>query len=207
MENVIQKCLHSPPNIPSCFDRFVTGHWWWKWKLRRAEKSLAKALDEARSNPINLRHADLEFEKVEFADIYGKPTNPQIRAVVKIARKAGVPLLDLWILIVNNVLQCDREGHVFVRRPPGILPLTWIMRISVILEIFRFSFLFFSASAPLGVKLTAEAFSFLAFGSSLLFFEIFSSRLHQAVKRTENLIEEIAAQLSKKNNIVEFYIQ
>ena len=207
MANWLRQCLNTPPNNPSCFDRFVTGHWYWRWKLHRAEKSLAKALDEVGSNPINLRHADLEFEKVEFADIFGKPTNPQIRTVIKIARKAGVPLIDLWTLIVNNVLQCDKEGRVFVRGTPWILPLTWGMRISVLLQIFRFSFLFFSASVPLWVKLAAEAFSFFVFGSSLLYFEIFSSRLHQTVKRTKNLIEEIAAQLSSKNNIVEFHIQ
>ena len=206
MANWLRQCLNTPPNNPSCFDRFVTGHFWWKWKLHRAEKSLAKALDEVGSNPINLRHADLEFEKVEFADIYGKPTNPQIRAVVKTAHKAGASLIDLWTLIINNVLQCDKEGRVFVRRAPLILPLTWSMRISILLQIFRFSFLFFSSSESLWVKIFSETFSMIFFGACLLYFDIYTSRYEKAVNRTETLIEKISDRLNRlstKNNVVQ----
>lgn len=206
MANWFRHFLSTPPDNPSSFDRFITGHWFWKWKLHRAEKSLAKALDESKSDPINLRIADLKFEESEFADIYGKPANPRIRAVVKVAHKSGVPLKDLWTLIINNDIRFDAD-KIYVRQNPWVSPLSWGMRLLVAAYIFCYSFSFFSASVPLWVKLIAEAFTFLAFGSILLFFEIFTARSQQSVKRTKIIIEAIAARLSSKSNVIEFRMQ
>jgi hypothetical protein len=134
-------------------DRLLTTHWWWRRRLKLAEQHLENMLEEFGEHSVQARRATVQYRRVNFAYIYGRPAKPDVQAKTKYARETtDVPLLALWILIINRDIRKTKDG-IRVRRAWWARPAKYIARGLVFLSVMYLGTYTLAHPGPIGLKL------------------------------------------------------
>lgn len=96
-------------------DFFYAGAWWWHWRCRTAERQLEKALESYGEKSFECARATHLVAQMDFAALYWRSAPDGVRRAVQEARKVGIPLDALRLVVLNRDLQL-RGGRVCVRR-------------------------------------------------------------------------------------------
>jgi hypothetical protein len=113
-------------------DRWLALSWWYEWRLDRAERQLAKALDAHGEKSFQAAAAAAAVSRAQFAIDYGRNARPEVQAAVRRAAIAGVPTHILRLMVVNLDVRVSKGGSLFVRRAWWLTALAWVARLLVI---------------------------------------------------------------------------
>lgn len=96
-------------------DSLYAGAWWWRWRQRRAEQRLARVLQERGERSFEAARSADGVAQMDFAARYWRAAPGAVRCVAEAARREGVPLQALRLMVLNRDLYVD-GGRVRVRR-------------------------------------------------------------------------------------------
>lgn len=118
-----------PPFLVRCLtsalrgtDYLFSGCWWWKLRRLHAEKRLGSMLDRYATQSMQVRRATERYREMHFAVTYWRTAPGPVRQIVLAASKAGAPLGDLRLIVLNADLKL-RRGIVELRRSALLRPL------------------------------------------------------------------------------------
>lgn len=184
-------------------DRLVTANWWWKLKLKLAERHLAEMLHLHGENSIPTRQALVRYQRVRFAYTYGRPVTPTVKAVIERVRTANeVPLTALWTLVINRDISDSRKG-VCVRRAWWAKPLKYGAQATFILNIAYLGIYTLATSASIWVKLLILAVIMAIYLPMYFVWHIYTVRPLAVIERYGDKIDEAARELLLDRAVVE----
>ena len=152
-------------------DPFFAGRWYWSLKRWLIERRLAYALDQYGDQSMQARRATEQYRRAHFAVRYWRSAPGPVMQIAEQARKAGLPLHAIRLVVLNTDLRI-RDGNVYLRRPFIVTVLNAIFATIVGTHMFLMCLLAVTAPGPTWLKITvilavAFVYCFLYYGWSL----------------------------------------
>lgn len=101
--------------VESRLDTFFSGVWWWRARRALAEKHLSQVLERFGDKSVAARRATERYREMQLAVTYWRSAPALVRRVVLAARKAGLPVSDLRLIVLNTDLRV-RRNKLLLRR-------------------------------------------------------------------------------------------
>lgn len=176
-------------------DRLITAHWWWQLRQRFAERNLEKVLETHGEDSIFARQALVQWQKADFAYVFGRPASADVRKVVKaVAKSREVPLLALWTLVINRDIQTTSDG-VRVRRAWWAKPLKYSAQAVSLMAFLHLATYTALVSGALSIKFFILTGLTLFHGSLYMVWHLYTARSLAVVERYGHRIDRIASEL------------
>lgn len=179
--------------IDRVLDEIFSGRWWWRARRLLAERRLSRALKAHGETSIEARHATERFREMQFAVTYWRAAPPQVRQVVRRARKQGANVADLQLLVLNSDLQA-RGDKVTVRRSMLVRALSAAFATSILLSWVLMCVLTVTAPGPTWLKATVLVILLSIFAVLYRGWNLYGYRSVAAIDRSGIALEEICSQ-------------
>ena len=174
-------------------DEAFSGRWWWLFRRRIAEMRLERALDQLGENSLVVRHETERYRRMHFAVTYWRSAPGPVRMIVHHARKAGISLPDLRLIVLNTDLRTD-GARVFVRRSVLARILSAAMATVVGVHWLLMYAMAVTAPGPIWLKILVIAGIFCVYAALYRGWSLYAYRALAAVDRCGTRLDQICGQ-------------
>lgn len=168
------------------FDQWITGVWWWRRQRRRAEQQMDdNRIDDAAARSIH----QAEWVPMAFAEKYGRPAPPSVRAAVEHAEAAGADPPALAVVVANRDIM-ESEAGVVLRKERFLRAITIATRTISFLALAYWMTLVLLAPIPLGVKSLLAVVGALLIACCAAIWEFYGGKSLRAMRAVRAHLEQ-----------------
>ena len=185
---------HSIAKLGTGLVESSSGGWWWLLRRRMAETRLERALDQLGENSLVVRHETERYRRMHFAVTYWRSAPGPVQMIVYQARKAGISLPDLRLIVLNTDLRTD-GSRVLVRRSVLARILSAAMATVVGVHWFLMYVMAVIAPGPAWLKALVIVGIFCVYASLYRGWSLYAYRSLTAIDRCGKQLEQICKQI------------
>lgn len=176
-------------------DRLITAHWWWQLRQRFSERKLEKVLEAHGEDSIFARQALVQWQKIDFAYVFGRAAPSDVRKVVKAVAKSGeVPSSALWTLVINRDIRSTPHG-VRVRRAWWAKPLKYAAQAISLMAFLDLATYTILIPGPVGLKLLILIGLAAYCSAAYMVWHLYTARPLTVIERYGDAIDLLASKL------------
>jgi hypothetical protein len=186
--------------IGTRLDEVASGAWWWRACRLIAERRLERALEKFGDRSIVVRRETERYRRLQFAVTYWRLAPAPVRQVVLEARRTGVNMSDLRLIVVNGDLKVV-NGSVVLQRSILMRAASAPQATVVAIHFTLMCTLVVLLPGPLWLKVLAIGSILLVYGSLYRAWSLYAYRPLMAVRRVGARIDLICLRATIDNAV------